>query len=170
MEGESIVQAVAGVTLPPELIVAALGFLPIVEMRGAVPVAQGLYGFGWVASFFWAFLGSMLPAPIILKLADPVIAWCNRKSPLCARLAGRAIERTRKHFAKDHRRFGEIALLIFVALPLPGTGVWGGSLAAVLFGVPFVRAMWLIGVGNAVAGLLISLASAGVITFVKFIV
>ena len=158
--------AFSNISLPPEVSTMLLGFLPIIEMRGAVPAAHGLFKLSWFSAFFWAYLGSMLPAAIILKLADPVIAWCNRKSRFCANLVGRALERTRKHFRKEHEKFGELALLIFVAIPLPGTGVWAGSLAAVIFGISFRRAMALIAAGNAVAGVLITLASAGAFSLV----
>lgn len=163
---DALVQSLSNLTLPPEISTMLLGFLPIIEMRGAVPAGHGLFQLSWFSSFFWAYAGSLLPAPIILKLADPAIAWCNRKSRFCANLVGRALERTRKHFRKEHEKFGELALLIFVAVPLPGTGVWAGSLAAVIFGIPFARALMLIAAGNAVAGVLITLASAGAFSLV----
>jgi len=169
MFSRGLAEPTAFFSLPPELSAALLAATPLIEMRGAIPVAHGILGLPWAAAFFWGWLGSTLPGAAVLALADRVINWCNRKSPFCSRIIGKTLERTRRHFHKEHEKFGEIGLLVFVAIPLPLTGVWSGALAAVLFGIPYWRALALIAAGNAIAGLIITLAASGLFKAASFL-
>ena len=161
MFAQTITDTVARWPFPPELLTFFLAMVPIVEMRGAIPVGHGIFGLSWFSSFAWSYLGSLTPGIFIMLLAEHVISWCNRKSPFCNRLIGKALERTRKHFSKQHEQFGNIFLLVFVALPFPGTGVWSGSLAAIVFGIPRARAIWLLAIGNIIACAIVTLAAMG---------
>ena len=161
MIAQAITATVSRWPLPPELLTFFLSMLPIIEMRGAIPVGHGIFGLTWFSAFAWSYVGSLMPGVVIMLLAEPVIGWCNRKSPFCNRLIGRTLERTRTHFAKKHERFGDLFLLILVALPFPGTGVWSGALAAIVFGVPRHRAIRLMVLGNLAACIIVTLAAMG---------
>src|SRR5437773_7161462 len=110
MIAQAITSSVSRWPLPPELLTFFLATLPIIEMRGAIPVGHGIFGLSWFSAFAWSYFGSLAPGIVIVLLAEPVIDWCSRKSPFCNRLIGRTLERTRKHFGKKHERFGELFL------------------------------------------------------------
>ena len=152
--------------MPGELATFLIATLPVVEMRGAIPLGHGVFGLSWFSAYFWSYLGSLLPGVIILYLTEPALSWCNRKSPFCKRIIGGFLDRARQHYHRHHERFGEIGILIISSLPLPLMGVWTSSAGAVVFDIPYRRALALMAIGNAVACLLVTLASMGVIKIV----
>jgi len=159
---ERIIDFVASLALPPEAMTFVLSALPITEVRASIPFAYGVLHLPLPIVFFWAYLGSLVPAVVILLAGERLIAWADRRSRWFSKAIGRKLERTQKAFAKKYERYGELGLVLFVGVPLPLTGVWTGSLAALVFGIPFRRAFPLIAVGNAVAGIIVTLATAGI--------
>ncbi|MCS6937189.1 MAG: small multi-drug export protein [Candidatus Bipolaricaulota bacterium] len=141
------------------LIVAAL---PISELRGAIPVAIGVYGFDPVTAYLLGVFGNLLPVPILLKLLEPFTALL-RRAAIGDRLVGWLWARTRRRHSAMVERLGAIALVLLVAVPLPATGAWTGALVAHVFGIPFKYAFPLIAVGVSIAGILVTLATLGVI-------
>lgn len=142
--------------LKAELMTLFASALPIIELRGGIPFGMAL-GLAPFDSFLFAFLGSLLPAPFILLLIRPILkrlshlrfgVWLDRRLHIKATA----------HSGKV-KRYGWIGLAIFVAIPLPGTGVWTGSLIATFLDIRFRRAFPAIAIGNAIAGLLIMLIS-----------
>lgn len=162
MIAQAVTSVVSRWPLPPELLTFFLAMLPVVEMRGAIPVGHGVFGLTWFSAFAWSYGGSLLPGVVIMLLAEPVFGWCNRKSQFCNRLIGKTLERTRTHFAKRHERFGDLFLLLVSAIPFPGFGVWSGALAAIVFGVPRRRAIRLMALGNLVACIIVVLATMSI--------
>lgn len=152
--GEKIIALVSGLALPPEILTFILSALPVTELRASIPVAQSLFGLSAYEAFFWAYLGSLVPALFILFAGE----WFTN-----LKILSRKVEKTRRKFYKKYEKYGSLALVIFVGVPLPLTGVWTGSLAAVLFGIPFRKAFPLIAVGNAIAGMVVTLATVGII-------
>ena len=147
--------------LGAETTVLIMSMIPVVELRGAIPVGMAL-GLTTYHSTILSFLGSMIPVPFILFGVRPVFELL-RKTKLFRGLVDRL---TTKSLNKGHRiqKFGAFALLIFVAIPLPGTGVWSGSLIAALLDMRFKYAFPAILVGNFIAGLIIMFLSNGVFT------
>lgn len=162
---ERIIEAVASLGLPPEGVTFVLSALPITELRASIPFAHGVLDMPLPIAFFWAFLGSLVPGLVILLVGEKLIEWGNRKSRWFRKAIGRKLEKTQKAFEKKYEKYGEVGLVAFVGVPLPLTGVWTGSLAALIFGIPFRRAFPLIAVGNAFAGIIVTLASAGIFNF-----
>lgn len=145
------------------LTVLVIAALPISELRGAIPVAIGVYGFDPVTAYLLGVLGNLLPVPILLKILEPVTALL-RRSVILDRFLSWVFARTRERHSAMIERLGAIALVLFVAVPLPATGAWTGALVAHLFGIPFKYAFPLIAVGVCIAGIVVTLATLGVIT------
>ncbi len=143
--------------------VLAIAALPISELRGAIPVALGVYGFDPVTAYLLGVMGNLLPVPILLKLLEPLTALL-RRSAIGDRLVSWLFARTRARHSAMIERLGAMALVLFVAVPFPATGAWTGALVAHLFGIPFKYAFPLIAVGVSIAGVLVTLATLGVIT------
>ncbi len=121
------------------LITAGLAALPFTELRTAIPFAQGVLGMEPLPSFFWGVLGNTIPVIVLLKGLGPLSVFLAQRSPRLQELLLRIFARTRRKSGVVEK-YGWIGLLLFVAIPLPGTGAWTGCFAAFLFGIPFVKA------------------------------
>ena len=146
----------------PWIAVAILAALPIVEARLAVPMALSC-GMGKLQSFVTAFLGSSLPAPLLLLALIPFIRWLAK-----TRVFRRLGETVYDKFVQKSKKVDEnasdlkkmLALFVFVAIPLPLTGVWTGCAVASIIGLKYHKALVSVLAGNAVAcGILTLLCS-----------
>ncbi|WP_350340599.1 small multi-drug export protein [Candidatus Solincola tengchongensis] len=142
--------------IPVWLRTLLISMVPLIELRGSIPAATY-----WRAdlrvTFFWAILGNLIPIPFILLLLGPVSEWLRRRSSSMDRFFTWLFARTRRKHSRSFERWRDLALCIFVAIPLPGTGAWSGALAAFVFGVPFWRAMLAITGGVLIAGAVVTL-------------
>jgi len=130
--------------------------LPLSELRGAVPLAILKYGFSPYKAFIISALGNILPVlPLLLGL-EKISEYLSHKFYWFNRFFSWLFERTReKH--KDHFHYwGDLALFIFVAIPLPLVGAYSGVVAAFVFGIPLKHAFWSIVLGVLAAGLIVT--------------
>lgn len=155
---------------------ALLSMVPMFEGRYAVTVMLGL-GMPPVFAYLLAVIASYLPVPFILLLLRPVLDWfytlpIRPVRAFAAWLERRAArKRAGMHDRKNKSRFSAdtaelIGLYLFVALPVPGTGVWMGSAIATLFEMPVMKSAVVILLGNLTACLLTTLLTTGVIALV----
>ena len=149
--------------LSKELAVILTAALPIIELRGAIPVGISL-GLSPIHSAILSFIGSMIPVPFILFAIRPVFN-ALRKTKLFRKVINKLTDKSLNKSGKI-QKYGAWGLLLFVAIPLPGTGVWSGSLAAALLNMRFKWAFPAILVGNFIAGVLIMGVSNGVISVI----
>lgn len=146
-----------------EFTVILTAALPIIELRGAIPVGISL-GLSPIHATILAFIGSMIPVPFILFTIRPIFSYL-RKTKLFKKLVHKLTDKSINESGKI-QKYGAWGLLVFVAIPLPGTGVWSGSLAAALLDMRFKWAFPAIFVGNLIAGILIMLLSHGVVSVI----
>ena len=125
-----------------ELVVLIIATLPVFELRGALPVAINLFHFPWYYAFLLAIVGNLLPVPFILLFLNTVSELLN-KVDCFKRISQRFFERIKKR-GEVIERYERIGLVLFVAIPLPVTGAWTGSLAAALFGLKFKHALCIV--------------------------
>ena len=143
--------------LPAELATFLLALIPVTELRASIPIAVGWFNLPILQAFFWSVLGSIFITLVLVYLIDIV-----SKQLIFTWL----FARTRRKFEGKYLKYGEIALVIFVAIPLPITGVWTGSVAAFLFGIDRMRSVLLISLGTLIAGIIVSvLTYIGVLAF-----
>jgi uncharacterized membrane protein len=136
---------------PEEILkVLLIAASPIVELRGAIPVAIITFDFPWYYALLLAIIGNLLPVPFILLFLNTVTRWLS-KIAFFNRVLSWLFERTRRQ-GRIVERYKRIGLVLFVAIPLPVTGAWTGSLVAVLFGLKFRHAFLSIFVGVIIAG------------------
>ncbi len=141
------------------LIVSAI---PVVELRGSIPLGILAYQLPYVETYFLGVFGSLIPAPFILLFIPAILDWMAETKAF-GPLAQWVI---RKGMKKSDRiaRYEFWGLFLFVAIPLPGTGVWTGCLAASLLGLDFKRSMLAVSLGTMTAGLIVSfLVAAGLL-------
>lgn len=140
-----------------------ISMLPIVELRGAIPVAFAL-GLDLVPSYIVSIVGNLLPVPFILLLITRV---CNllKKTKLLRWFPEWLEEKVSKNEEKV-TKYKNLGLFLFVAIPLPGTGAWTGALVASFIGYKFKDAFISILLGVLTAGIIMSALSFGVIDFI----
>lgn len=147
-------------SLPPEWTTFIVAMLPIIELRGAIPFAIGV-GVPWPEAYLLSVAGNLVPVVPLLLFLGPVSEWL-RRLPGFGRFFDWLFARTRRRSAVIER-YGPIGLALFVAIPLPVTGGWTGAAAAYLFGFRFGRSFPAIALGVLAAGVVVTLATKGVI-------
>lgn len=144
------------------LIVFLISMVPIVELRGAIPVAAGM-GLDPVWSYILCIIGNMLPVPIIYLFARKVLVWGSDKK-FIGKFFSFCLEKGEKGGKKLEEKAGKglfVALLLFVAIPIPGTGAWTGTLAASILDMGFKKSVLAVMLGVLIAGIIMGLASNG---------
>ncbi len=148
--------------IPPELTVFVISLMPILELRGGM-IAARLLGVPFVKAFLICFAGNMLPIPFILLFIKKIFAWL-RKFKFFEKIILKLEAKTEKNKEKV-LRYKSWGLLLFVAIPLPGTGGWTGSLMAALLDIDTKRSLPIIALGVLIAGIIMSLLTYGIFSF-----
>ena len=143
--------------LSPELVVVLIAALPIVELRGALPVGILFFCMPWWQALLWAVLGNIAPIIIVLLLLERIVAWLSRVS-LFRRFFEWLFARARSKSASI-QKYEFWGLATFVGIPLPGTGAWTGAVAAEVLGLSYWKSLFSIFVGV--------LMAAAVVTFLS---
>jgi uncharacterized membrane protein len=139
------------------LTVIAVAASPIAELRGAIPIAVGVYDFPWYYAFLLGVIGNLLPVPFILLFLD-AISNLVEKIPFLNKYYKWILERSRRR-GKIIERYERIGLVLFVAIPLPFTGAWTGAIAATLLGLRFRHSLVSIIIGVLIAGVVVTSAT-----------
>lgn len=146
--------------LTVELTVMLTAALPIIELRGAIPVGISL-GLSPIHAAILSFIGSLIPVPFILFTIRPIFNYLKGTRTF-KNLVHKITERSMNNNSGKIQKYGVWGLILIVAIPLPGTGVWSGSLIAALMNMRFKLAFPAILIGNLIAGLFITGLSTGV--------
>lgn len=152
------------------LIVFLISMVPLIELRGAIPVALGM-GLPTVPAYILCVIGNMLPVPIIYFFARKVLIWGSDKKYIGKffRFCLEKGERGGQKLTKTAGRGGLfVALMLFVGIPLPGTGAWTGTLAASFLNMGIKSTALSVSLGVVLAGLIMGLASTGVFSVLGF--
>lgn len=145
------------------LIVFFVSMIPIIELRGAIPYAVG-FGLPLLPSYIIAIIGNMIPVPFIFLFARKVLVWGSTKKYV-GKFFSWCLKKGEKGGEKLKQSAGKglyIALLIFVGIPLPGTGAWTGTLAASLLNMDFKKSTLAVMGGVILAGIIMGILSLGV--------
>ena len=146
-----------------------ISMVPIIELRGAIPVAVGM-GLPLIPSYIICIIGNMLPVPFIYFFARKVLIWGSDK-PVIGKFFTFCLEKGEKGGKKLQAKAGRglfVALLLFVGIPLPGTGAWTGTLAASLLDMDFKSSVVAVMCGALLAGVIMALISNGVLGALSF--
>ena len=131
-----------------------VSMLPIIELRGGIPFGVALGLNPW-AAFFASVVGNLLPLPFIVVYIRRVFLWMRRHMPRLNELVDK-LERKAHLKGRKVTRYKYLGLMIFVAIPLPGTGGWTGALAAAFLNMPLRKAMPAMSAGVLIAGFLVT--------------
>lgn len=158
-----IVGAFGGVTtmaLGKEILVFIISLLPILELRGGL-LAAALIGLDPVPSYIISIIGNILPVPFILLLINKILDWM-RKSKKFKKVAKWLDEKVEKHKGQIEK-YGYLGIVLFVGIPLPGTGAWTGSLIASVLEMDKKKTFFAVLAGVFIASIIMMVISFGVI-------
>lgn len=144
------------------MIVFFISMVPLIELRGSILYATGA-GLPFLPSYIVAIIGNMLPVPFIYLFARKVLVWGSDK-PVIGGFFSFCLEKGQKGGQKLQAKAGRglfVALLLFVGIPLPGTGAWTGTLAASLLDMDFKSSITAVMCGVLLAGIIMGAAGAG---------
>ncbi len=157
---QSIVNTLSG-KISKEFIVFLVSMIPLLELRGSILAAGFLDGMRFLPTYVAAVLGNMLPIPFILLFIEKIFAVMKKSKHL--HKIPEVIEKKAMSKSEQIQKYGYLGLFLFVAIPLPGTGAWTGSLLAVLLGLNLKKSFLFVLLGVMTAGLIMSLLSFGIL-------
>lgn len=149
------------------LIVFLVSMVPLIELRGAIPVSQG-FGLPIVQSYILCIVGNMIPVPFIYLFARKFLEW-GQDNKIIGGICRFFLVKGKKGGEKLQSKAGRglfVALFLFVGIPLPGTGAWTGTLAASLLDMKFKETVIAVVLGVLLAGLIMMAVSLGAFSFV----
>lgn len=162
---DSVVNAIQNFflqTVGEELCVFFCSMIPIIELRGAIPMGFA-FGLPWWQSYLLSVLGNMVPVPFILLLIKSIIGWMSRsKIKFLNKVANFLLKRVEKKRAQIEK-YSFWGVCLFVAVPLPVTGAWTGSLVSAMIDMKFWKAFFSCLFGVMIAGVIVTLISYGVL-------
>ena len=138
------------------ILTGLVGFLPIIELRGAIPVGVFTFHLSYLESFICSFIGNIIPVYFIVKYIRPLFDFFGRWK-IFKVIIDWATEKATKHIQENEKLQNAVSvgLFLFVAIPLPGTGAWVGSLIANFLDLPPKKAITPIIVGVLTAGIIV---------------
>jgi len=149
-----------------QLIVLLISMLPVIELKGAIPLAITKYGLPWWQAYIFGVLGSMISAILIILLLGLVSNWLSTNINFFKKFFTWLFERTRSKHAKKMEKYQELALFIISAIPVPVLGgVWTEALVAFIFNVKISKALFYILLGTLVAGAIFVLGTKELTNF-----
>ncbi len=164
-----ILNLFGGWFLAEEFCVLICSMLPIIELRGAIPMAAA-FNMPWWSAFILSIVGNMLPVPIILLFIKKFLTWAaGSKIKFLNKLANwlnRKVEKNRPKIEK----YAFWGLCVFVAIPLPTTGAWTGSLVAAMIDMKFWKAMLTAFVGVLIAAVIVTVIVYGGVEALSFLI
>ena len=143
-----------------------VSMVPIVELRGAIPISQG-FGLPLLQSYIICVIGNMLPVPVIFFFARKVLIWGKDKK-FIGGFFTRCLDKGERGGEKLKEKAGKglyVALLLFVGIPLPGTGAWTGTLAASFLDMDFKKSVIACMGGVLLAGVIMGVGSVAGVSF-----
>lgn len=147
--------------LSPELATLVIAAMPIGELRAALPIGLTVYHLNFWPVFILSVFGTLTATIVVMAILDPLTRFGRKYSQPINRALEWLFERTRKRHQGKFDKYRDLALVIFVAIPLPFTGAYSGVLAAYVFGIPFRRAFPLIAIGVIIAAAIVTAVTLG---------
>ena len=137
---------------PEELATFLIAVIPITELRAAIPLAYNVYGLSAFSAWLWSVLGTFFAMVLIVTILDPVANFLSSHIKFFAKFFHWLFEHTRKRTGSKMEKYGEWAIFILAATPIPLVGGMTGALAAFVFGVPLKKSLPLLFFGTMVSG------------------
>jgi len=141
--------------IPPQLATFLIAMVPISELRAAIPIGIKIYHLSVWSVYFWSVLGNLVPMILIVLILQPIADFLSRNFRIFHKFFDWLFEHTRKRGAKKFEKWGEFAVFILTATPIPLLGGWTGPLAAFVFNIKLKKSIPLIILGCMTAGVIV---------------
>ena len=162
---KAIIEAFGGLSTIPygkEILVFIISLMPILELRGGL-IAAALLGLKALPSYIISIIGNILPIPFILLLINKILDWMrNSKISFFNKIANWLFNKVEKNKGKIEK-YGYLGVILFVGIPLPGTGAWTGSLIASVLGLDRKKTFGCVLIGVLIASIIMMIISFGFI-------
>ncbi|MBT6254430.1 small multi-drug export protein [Candidatus Uhrbacteria bacterium] len=156
--------------LPHGLTTAIIAAMPVVEVRLSIPIAVELFKMPvWQATTL-SFLGASIPAVLLPIVLEPLEKPCRKAIPWCNSIFDWVINHVQKRYTGKYQAMGVIGLIVFIAIPLPVTGVWTGALAAWVFRIKKRLAIPAILAGLAISSLIVTATTMGIFGAIRLVI
>lgn len=155
--------------MTPETVTFFGSMIPGLELRIGIPVGISMGLPVWEALIIGV-IGNILPNFIILLVLDPITKFLRKHSTKLDKFFGILFDKTRNKHQKKFAQYGSVFIIAFVAIPIPGSGSWTGSLIAYLFGVKYWKALGLLSIGVTIAGILVTMGFGSIHKIVMHII
>jgi len=149
--------------IPPQLAVFLIALIPIAELRVSIPVALGVYELPIWQAIFFSIIADILISAFIIYSLDAIYKFLYGKNKFIDKIFDFVFARTRKNFTKKYEDRGNIALMLFTAIPLPITGAWTASIASWIFGISKKMSLFYISLGVIISSVIVTILSSGII-------
>ena len=143
-----------------ELALFIVSMIPLIELRGSVLLGAAMQ-MGWVRVLLVSLVGNILPIPFAILFGEKILHWLQGLRPFTRLFTWYEEHLLKKAKAKNLSKASLVALCLFVAIPLPGTGAWSGAVIAALLDMPVKKAFPTIALGVLIAGIIMTIASYG---------
>ncbi len=140
---------------PKELATFLIALIPITELRASIPLAIKVYGLSPTVALLYSVAGTFFAMAVIVLLLDPIAKLLSKYIPIFEKFFAWLFEHTRKRAGNKMEKYGEWAIFILAATPIPLLGGMTGALAAFVFGIPLKKSLPLLLVGTIVSGLIV---------------
>lgn len=134
---------------------------PFVEMRASIPLGYLHYNLTIFEATFFSLLSIIITTILLTLAVPPCIQFIKQKNRWARLILEKILEKTRTKHSKRMHILGDILLILFVAIPLPGSGAWSGVLIAYVFGISKKKSIFLISFGLIISGIIIASLSFG---------
>jgi len=148
--------------IPPQLATFLIAMVPISELRAAIPIGIKVYHLSIWSAYFWSVLGNLVPMILILLILQPIADFLSRHSKIFHKFFEWLFEHTRKRGAAKFETWGEFAVFILTATPIPLLGGWTGPLAAFVFNIKLKKSIPLVILGCMAAGVIVTILTVWV--------
>lgn len=154
---------------PPQIATLLIAMLPIAELRVSLPLALSVFQLSFAEAYFFSVIGNIIPIIFLVWFFEMFYNILTQRFTKAQIFFDWLFKRTRRKFNTSYIKYGQFALIIFVAIPLPLTGAWTGALAGFLFGIPPLRSLILNILGILLAGLIVGFVAQGAFKAFEFI-
>lgn len=150
-------------SMPPQLATLLISMVPVAELRASIPIALGVYDLPVWQAFFFSVIGDIIVAAAVIYFLGAFHKFLYGKYKWITNIFDWVFERTRQKFFKKYETWGNIALMLFVVIPLPITGAWTASVASWMFGIDKKKSLFFISLGVIISACIVTLISLGFI-------
>lgn len=152
--------------LNPELKTFLIAMSPIIELRGAIPIALKVYQLPLLSAYTFSVLGNLIPLLLIIGFLNPVSQFLSSRFSFLNKFFSWLFSHTRKAQQSKFEKWGKnLSVIILIATPIPFIGGWTGAIAAFVFGIPFKKALPLVIIGSLLAGIVVTIITLGLSYF-----